>query len=69
MNRIACLQQALGGQFATWEAAMQDPRCHDVANWVVQSIMQPNDPGAVPIPVPGNPGGEVVEVLCTRFGC
>lgn len=69
MNRIANLRQAFDALFVTWQAAMQDPRCHDVADWVVRSIMQPNDPGAVPVPVPGGPGGEVVDVLCTRFGC
>ena len=68
MNRLGILKERLVEHFGNWIAAKQDVRCHDVADWVVWSVMNPEQPGAA-LPDPDTGGNEVVDALCRRFGC
>lgn len=50
-----------------WRKAHDDPRCQDVAEWVIRSLYLPDAPSAVPLPERDGASGQVIDALCKRF--
>jgi hypothetical protein len=65
--RLNKLQKILKQTFTSWEEAHADPRCKDVAEWVMRSLWDPRATSSVGLADPDCPGGEILEALCKRF--
>jgi hypothetical protein len=66
--RIRALRQKMTEAFKTVDEAREDGRCGDAADWILRSILRPKAPGSLAVPDPTAAGGEIVRVLCDRFG-